>query len=110
MIPKKGRIRGHALLRRVGHARFRTVGATLLRVWRIRWLMLLLMLRIGRLGRGHAVVMHGGPAVVAWAVCPIRHMRIGRRGTIRAGPGARATLLHEGNRRSAAVVRVPNAV
>jgi hypothetical protein len=54
--------------RRMRHARLgSTVGALLLEMRRIMWL----MLRVSRLGRRHTVVMQA--TVIMWAVCAVKH-------------------------------------
>ena len=64
-----------------------------------------LMLRIRRLGRRHAVLVHGRPAIVPRATRAVGHQRVRGR-PARARRGAR---LQYGSRRVAHVVGVPDA-
>ena len=69
MLPMHGSLRRHGMLwwqrrRRIGAEWPGLIGVG--RVWR-------LMLRVRRLRRRHAIIVHGWPAVISWAVGPVHH-------------------------------------
>lgn len=74
-------LRGHARLGRVRHARLRTTMRALLLMMR-SVVRVGLVLRISRLGRRHAIVMHA--ALIPRAVRPVEHC-IWRRWTVGTG-------------------------
>jgi hypothetical protein len=89
MLPMQSRIRRHTRLRGKRNARLRAVRAWLLRVWCVRRL----MLRICRLGRRHAVLMHGRPTIVTRTAGAVWHQRV--RGS-RARASRRGGMKHSG--------------
>jgi hypothetical protein len=98
MLPMESRVRRHTGLRRKRNARLGAVRSWLVRVWRVRRL----MLRICRLGRRHAVLVHGRPTIVTGAAGAVRHQRV--RGS-RARASRRGGMKHSG-RGVAPIVRI----
>ena len=72
MLPVESRLGGHARLRRMMHPGLGTMRACLVRMRRVRGL----MLRIRRLGRRHAILVHGRPAIVPRATRAVGHQRV----------------------------------